>query len=112
MTSCRPTGPGVSRPGAVSLAGRVRFATAVLALALFTSAVRAEITPEAAAVVARYLEASGGRTAFAADSVLYLRARVEAFGFTGSVETWTARPDRRYTRTALGPFALEEGTEG
>lgn len=112
MTSCRPTGPGVSRPGAVSLAGRVRFATAVLALALFASAVRAEITPEAAAVVARYLEASGGRAAFAADSVLYLRARVEAFGFTGSVETWTARPDRRYTRTALGPFALEEGTEG
>ena len=64
MTSCRPTGPGVSRPGAVSLAGRVRFATAVLALALFTSAVRAEVTPEAAAVVARYLHASGCRAAF------------------------------------------------
>jgi hypothetical protein len=63
-------------------------------------------------VVKRYLEASGGAAAFAAESTSYAHARIEAFGFTGSFEAWTARPLRRYAVTELGPFKLREGVEG
>lgn len=92
-----------------------RAATAVGALAFacfVVPAVRAEITPEAAKVVARYLDATGGAAALAAEQTTYTRAVVRAFGFTGAIETWSARPDRHYSRTELGPFKLAEGTDG
>lgn len=72
----------------------------------------AAITPEARAVVERYLEASGGAAAFAAESTSYVHAKVHAFGFDGTFASWAARPSRRYARTELGPFKLEEGTDG
>ncbi len=87
------------------------FATFILASVVVSSA-RAAITPEAAVVVARWLEVTGGRAAFAEARTGYTHATVEAFGFTGTFESWTARPDRRFARTALGPFQLSEGTEG
>lgn len=73
---------------------------------------RASITPEAARVVARYLDATGGPAAFAAERVVYTRGQLAGFGFTGLIETWTERPARRYSRTALGPFKLSEGVDG
>jgi hypothetical protein len=72
----------------------------------------ATITPEGAAVLRRYLEATGGAAAFAAESTAYAHARVDAFGFTGSFSAWTARPLRRYAVTELGPFKLREGVDG
>ncbi|MCE9626691.1 MAG: aspartyl protease family protein, partial [Candidatus Eisenbacteria bacterium] len=72
----------------------------------------AAITPEARAVVQRYLEASGGAAAFAAESTSYVHAKVFAFGFEGTFASWAARPGRRYARTELGPFKLEEGSDG
>ena len=84
-------------------------AAPLLALALHAEAARGAIAPEASRVVARYLEATGGAAAFAAESTLYTRARVEGFGFTGSLESWSGRPDRHASRTELGPFKLEEG---
>ena len=88
-----------------------RALAAVLAVAstLVASASHASITPEASTVVRRYLEATGGASAFATESTTYVRAKVAAFGFSGTFEAWTARPDRRYSRTALGPFKLSEG---
>ena len=79
---------------------------------LVASSASAAITPDAQRVVTRWLEATGGVATFAAESTGYLRARVEAFGFTGRFESWTARPSRRLARTELGPFKLSEGTEG
>jgi hypothetical protein len=85
----------------------------LLALAvLFAAPARSEITPEAAKVVARYVEATGGAAGLAAEQTTYTRAVVKAFGFTGLVETWSARPDRHYSRTELGPFRLAEGSDG
>lgn len=75
-------------------------------------AARAAITPEAAKVVARYVEASGGAAALAAEQTTYTHAKVSGFGFTGWIETWSARPDRHYSRTELGPFKLAEGSDG
>jgi len=73
---------------------------------------RATITPDAAAVVKRYLDATGGAAAFAAESTTFTHAKIEALGFTGSYWAWSARPDRRYARTELGPFKLQEGVQG
>jgi hypothetical protein len=89
-------------------------AAALLAGALLGpgAAARAEISPEAAAVLRRYVEVTGGQAAFAADSTGYAHARIEAFGFTGSFSAWTARPLRRYAVTELGPFKLREGVDG
>lgn len=91
---------------AAALAAAFAFASAQ------PSAVHAEITPEAAQVVARYLEATGGAAAAAAEQSTYTRATVKAFGFSGFIETWSARPDRHHSRTELGPFKLAEGTDG
>ncbi len=85
---------------------------ALLAAMFAAGSARAEITPEAAKVVARYLEATGGAAAAAAEQTSYTRATVKAFGFEGRIETWSARPDRHYSRTELGPFKLSEGSDG
>ena len=89
-------------------------ASAILFASGFTpvAPVRAEITPQAAQVVQRYLEVTGGPAAFAAERVLYTHAKVDGFGFQGDFEAWSARPDRHFSRTQLGPFALSEGTDG
>src|SRR5580765_3960314 len=84
----------------------------LLVNALAPAPVHAGITREAEAVVQRYLTATGGAAAFAAESTGYTHARVEAFGFTGWFAAWSARPARRYSRTELGPFKLAEGVDG
>ena len=73
---------------------------------------RATITPDAAKVVQRYLEVTGGARSFAAESTNYTHAKLYAFGFEGSFASWYARPGRRYARTELGPFKLSEGVNG
>jgi hypothetical protein len=73
---------------------------------------RATITPDAAKVVRRYLEVTGGAAAFAAESTSYTHAKISAFGFDGTFASWYARPSRRYSRTELGPFKLSEGVSG
>jgi len=85
---------------------------ALLLLATLAAGASAGVSPEAARVIARYLAVTGGAAAAAAEQSSYTRARVEGFGFSGTTETWSARPDRHYSRTELGPFKLEEGTDG
>src|SRR5512134_3087295 len=87
----------------------VTFAASACALLATVAPVRAEITAEAAAVLRRYVEVTGGAAAAAAESTTYSHARIEGFGFTGSYSAWTARPFRRYAITTLGPFKLLEG---
>ncbi len=95
---------------------RRMFVAAFVALSFAAALVpvrsRAAITPEADAVVHRYLEASGGAAAFAAESTGYTHARIEAFGFAGTSASWGARPARAYSHTELGPFKLSEGVDG
>ena len=92
-------------------AGR-RAAAMVLVVSLAAPVAHATITPDAAQVVSRYLAVTGGAGAFAAETTTYTRSRVSGFGFTGVLETWSARPDRHYSRTELGPFKLSEGSDG
>src|SRR5262245_19638937 len=84
----------------------------LFALATVAGAGRASITPDAAALGKRHADSTGGRDAFAAESTTFTHAKIEAFGFSGNYWAWSARPDRRYARTELGPFKLAEGVEG
>ncbi len=101
-----------------SSAARVRhsFAACALvlcaALALRVPAAAADITPEARKVVEHYLEAIGGRAAFEAVHSVHGTGKVSAFGFTGSIDTWTARPDKRASRMDIGPLKIQEGYDG
>ena len=90
----------------------VAFVALSLAALLVSARARAAIAPDADAVVHRYLEATGGAAAFAAESTGYTHARIEAFGFAGTSASWGARPARAYSRTELGPFKLSEGVDG
>ena len=91
-----------------------RWFALALALALCTAfnAPPAVAASKADHVVQRYVEATGGRAALDSIRTLYTRARVEGFGFAGTSEVWVARPDRRRSRTRLGPFDLTDGAEG
>ncbi len=84
----------------------------LLAACCSASLSRASAQPDAEAVIRRYLDATGGAPAFAAESTGYSHARVQAFGFEGAFSAWTARPMRRYALTELGPFKLREGVNG
>ena len=102
----------LARVRRAAAAGIAALSLGVAALAMGSPPVAAEITPEAQRVVDRYLEAIGGRAAFDAVEAVHGRGRVEAFGFTGEIETWTVRPDKRASRMALGPLAIQQGFDG
>src|SRR5438093_1624252 len=99
----------------VSMSVRSIPASVVLATVLgLTIPLRAAgaITPEARAVVDRYLEATGGVKAFTAERGVHSKASLKAFGLSGWTESWTARPDRSAGITSIGPFTLREGCDG
>lgn len=84
----------------------------LIALAIGVPAARATITPDAATVVERYVTAVGGRAALAAEHSSHTKVTISAFGFNGTIESWTQRPDKTASQTALGPFTLKDGYDG
>lgn len=88
-------------------------APAALAAALIAAPVaHATITPEARQVVERYVAAIGGRAAVSAQRTTHTKHTITAFGFTGTLEAWSERPDRVASHTLLGPFTLSDGYDG
>ncbi len=72
----------------------------------------AEIHPRAESVVQRYLDATGGREARAAERTLRFKGRIQAVGLTGSWEMVLAAPDHWVRRMRLGSLHLREGFDG
>ena len=72
----------------------------------------ASIDRKSAAVLERYQRATGGAAAWERDSTVHARLHLKAFGMSGSVDRWTARPDRSLTATRIGTLSLSEGTAG
>src|SRR4029453_9275316 len=70
----------------------------------------ASVDGKSKTVLARYLKASGGPTGWERDFTVHTRLHIKAFGLEGSVDRWTARPDRSLTATRIGPLSLSEGT--
>lgn len=85
-----------------------------LALALAGAArpARAAITPEARAVIDRFVAKAGGREAFDRTHAMAYLATITAFGLNGTVRVWTQEPDKRASDLKLGPFNLRDGYDG
>ncbi|MGE5176848.1 MAG: aspartyl protease family protein [Hyphomicrobiales bacterium] len=92
----------------------IRTASAAIAAAWIALSVapaaRASITPAAQNVVDRYLAATGGREAFLAESTLFSRYSIKAYGLTGELEVWAVRPASMASTTTLGPLTLRDAT--
>ncbi len=86
--------------------------SAACSLVAWASAAHATATPEAQRVIDRYLDATGGRAAFAAERVVHQRATAHGFGLEGTAESWLVQPDRQYTIAHLGPLTIEQGVAG
>ncbi|HEY3216955.1 MAG TPA: aspartyl protease family protein [Candidatus Eisenbacteria bacterium] len=91
---------------------RHRSVLAALGLLLLGPAADAAITPEARAVISRYLEVTGGADPFLAEHSVHSKGTLDAFGLRGTVEAWAMRPDKSASLTAIGPFTLRDGCDG
>ena len=86
--------------------------TAALAALLVVGTADASIDRKSVAVLERYQKVTGGAAAWSRDSTVHARMHLQAFGMTGSVDRWVARPDRSLTATRIGTLSLSEGTSG
>ncbi len=89
-----------------------RAAPLALLLALAAAPARGEISPQAKAVVDQYVEATGGRAAFLADTVLHAKYRLVSEGMTGSLERWVRAPDQILEVERIGPLRRRAGFDG
>jgi hypothetical protein len=89
-----------------------RAAPLAFAAALAAASAHAEITPQAQAAVDRYIEATGGRAAFEADTVLHTKWHMVSEGMTGTIERWVRSPDRILEVEQLGPLRTRAGYDG
>jgi hypothetical protein len=72
----------------------------------------AEVPPAARAIIDHYLQATGGRAAFEAESTLHLKGRLVAEGMKGTYEAWVRQPGCLATRLTLGSLARRTGACG
>jgi hypothetical protein len=70
------------------------------------------VTPQARALVERYVETTGGRVAFEHERVVHVRGRIRSMGLTGTFEQWTMRPDRLLQKIDLGALRIHRGYDG
>lgn len=85
------------------------FAIAGLTLSVLAAdPARANITPQAKAVLDRFVEVSGGRTALEKTHAMHLKGVLLAFGLKGTVEIWREEPDKRASDIAIGPLKIRD----
>lgn len=74
-----------------------------------------EKLPPAQEIIDQFIEATGGKKAYAGHRTRYARGRVTlgALGVSGTVETWQQSPDRFYSIARLGEaLTVETGFDG
>jgi hypothetical protein len=72
----------------------------------------ADSVHEAQRVIDRCVVALGGMDAITSQRTTRSVGHVEAYGLSGTAESWTRHPDRSASATHLGPFTLLEGYDG
>ncbi len=82
-----------------------------LAFLLAVPTAHAAVDEASRPVLERYLGAVGG-PAYLDLSSVHTRGTIQAFGMSGSIESWVVRPDRNATRFAIGPFEVASGYDG
>ncbi len=85
---------------------------ACLASLLATSRACAAISPQAKPVVDRWIEASGGRAAFLADTMLHVKGRSVAGGERGTFEFWRHGPAQYMEAETEGTLRVRHGLDG
>ncbi len=102
----------MTRPASRRPAGTVLASLALaLPLLLAVPSARAAIDPAARPVLERYVQAMGGQ-AYLDLRCVHTRATLSAFGMSGQVESWVARPDRSASRFQIGPMKAGTGYDG
>ena len=96
----------------MSLRTGCRIPALVAALALLAADGRASITPEARAIVDRYILATGGAEALEKEQALHVSGSLSAIELKGSFDTWSQCPDRMLMRISLGPVRQRLGFDG
>jgi PDZ domain/Aspartyl protease len=99
-------------PSFIRHATRHAFAILALGALIAPSPARAAISADAQKVVDRYLQATGGAAALAAEHTTHARFTLRAFGLQGAVESWSRLPSSGASVTTIGPFTLREGDDG
>jgi hypothetical protein len=84
----------------------------LLGAALAPAPAHATITPDAQAVLERYLKAIGGRDKWLTTRSVYGRGKLSAFGLQGSLESWRRAPDKRTSTVSIGPITIKEWQNG
>ena len=72
----------------------------------------AGISPQAQAVVARWIGATGGRDAFLADTALHVQGKLGAGGMHGRFEWWSQGPTRLLAVETVGTVRVRDGYDG
>jgi len=87
---------------------------AALALAVQAGAAAAQQLPPAAEVVEKYVQAIGGHAAAARFTARHVTAEMSmpAMGMTMTMETWTARPNRAFSKMEMSGMAITSGFDG
>src|SRR5262245_18493236 len=85
----------------------------LLCLGLVVSALPAHAAvPSARVVIERYVEATGGRAALEADTVLHLVGHATDAGMHGTFEIWMQGPDRALRVDRMGLLRTKQGLNG
>jgi len=114
-SSLAPVRPRRPRIASLILAGALASISTSTASPVPASAESAVTLPSGPAVLARYLERTGGRAAYERHQSRVVTARVEipAVGAAGKVTMWHVSPDRLLVVTDLpGLGTTEQGTDG
>ncbi len=72
----------------------------------------AAVTPEAHAVLDRYVDVSGGRAAWEKTRVMHFTGTLSAYGLSGTIEGWREAPDKQASIVVIGPFTMRDWTSG
>ena len=97
---------------------RTRFGRALglaaLALAVHAGAAAAQQLPPAAQVVERYVQAIGGRDVAARFHSRHVTAEMAmpAQGVTMTMESWTARPNKLFSKVGMSGMTMTTGYDG
>ena len=91
--------------------GRARFSLVALGL-LGAGSAHAAMPAAARGVIERYVQATGGRAALEADTLLHSTGRIKDPGMTGRFEEWRRAPDRALRIERLGTLKTREGFDG
>lgn len=106
--------PKAASADAFGMIDRSAFARTGLLLALLLAPSRAlaDHDADARAALTRYVEVTGGRAAFRADSSVHLRGRLADASLQGRFESWSAWPNRSAQTDQLGTIRTREGSDG